>query len=212
VLLNKADLAIDLEARVADVETIAIGVPVLALSALDGRGLDALAPWLGPARTVALLGSSGVGKSTLVNALLGVGRQSTAPVREHDSRGRHTTTQRELVPLPGGAWLVDTPGMRVLQLWTGDEDLAGAFPDIAALAAACRFRDCDHESEPGCAVRAAIDGGALDPSRLGSWRKLQREREWLATRQDVRASAARKARWKAIRKSMKHHPKARRNR
>jgi ribosome biogenesis GTPase len=208
IVLNKADLAEDLEASVAEVEAVAVGVPVVAVSAAEGRGLDALAPWLAPARTVALLGSSGVGKSTLVNALLGEARQATGAVRDDDSRGRHTTTHRELVPLPGGAVLLDTPGMRELQLWAGEESLESAFPDVKALAAACRFRDCAHEGEPGCAVLGAVAAGALDAARLESWRKLQRELHWLATRQDARARAAEQAKWKQITKSMKHHPKA----
>jgi ribosome biogenesis GTPase len=184
---------------------------VIALSALEGRGLGALAPWLVAGRTIALLGSSGAGKSTLANALLGETRQSTGEVREDDSRGRHTTTRRELMALPGGALLVDTPGMRALGLWTDEEALAGAFPDVEALAATCRFRDCAHRAEPGCAVREAVEHGALDPARFASWEKLQRELEHLAARTDRRVAAQRKARWKAIHVSMKHHPKLRKD-
>jgi ribosome biogenesis GTPase len=210
VVLNKADLAADLERRVAEVESVAPGVSVLAVSALEGEGLEALGPWLAPGRTVALLGSSGVGKSTIANALLGGLRQETGAVREDDSHGRHTTTRRELVPLPGGALLIDTPGMRELQLWGGDEGLDGTFPDVATLAARCRFRDCGHAGEPGCAVREAVEAGRLDESRLESWHKLQRELTRLAARQDARARAAQEAKWKAISRSMKHHPKAHR--
>ncbi len=208
LLLNKADLDADPAARVAEVEALAPGVPVLALSALEGAGLDALAPWLGAGRTVALVGSSGVGKSTLVNALLGDERQATGAVREDDSRGRHTTTHRELVPLPGGALLLDTPGMRRLDLWLDGEGLDGAFPEIAEFARSCRFRDCSHEREPGCAVRAALQSGALAAERWESWCKLQRELRWLETRQDAAARAAEEKKWKAITRSMKHHPKA----
>lgn len=208
VVLNKSDLAVALDLRVAEAESVAPGVPVVAVSALAGHGLDALGPWLEPGRTVALLGSSGVGKSTIVNALLGAQRQETRAVRADDSRGRHTTACRELVALPGGALLLDTPGMRELQLWGGDDGVHDAFPDVAALAQACRFRDCAHGGEPGCAVRAAVESGRLDASRLESWHKLRRELRWLATRQDARARAAEEARWKAISRSIKRHPKA----
>ncbi len=208
VVLNKADLADDLEARLDEVRGVAPGVDVIALSALEGEGVEALASWLLPGRTLALLGSSGVGKSTLANALLGEARIATGAVREDDSRGRHTTTHRELLVLPCGALLLDTPGMRELQLWADEDALDGAFPEIAALAASCRFGDCAHESEPGCAVLAAEADGTLDAERLASWRKLQRELKWLASRQDARARAEEEARWKAIHKSMKHHPKA----
>lgn len=208
VVLNKADLADDVEARVAAVAALAPGAAVVALSALAGAGVDALARWLGAGRTVALIGSSGVGKSTLVNALLGAERQATGGVREHDSRGRHTTTHRELVPLPGGALLLDTPGMRELQLWGDETGLDDAFPEVAALAAGCRFRDCRHEREPGCAVLGALERGELEAERFESWRKLQRELAWLAARQDARARAAAESKWKAVTRSMKHHPKA----
>jgi ribosome biogenesis GTPase len=175
VVLNKADLAADPAEPAAAAAAAAPGVPVVAVSALTTAGLDGLAPWLQPARTVALLGSSGVGKSTLLNTLLGSERQRTAPVRPDDSRGRHATTRRELVALPGGALLLDTPGLRELGLWITGEGLDGAFPDVATLAAGCRFRDCGHADEPGCAVRAAAEAGRLDPQRLESWRRLQRE-------------------------------------
>ena len=210
LVLNKADLGERVEERVAEAAAAAPGVAVVALSARERTGLQALGAWLEPGRTVALLGSSGAGKSTLVNALLGEERQATGEVREDNSRGRHTTTRRELIVLPGGALLIDTPGLRELQLWSGEESLAGAFPDVEALAASCRFRDCRHAGEPGCAVRAAVESGALEAERFESWVKLQRELRWLDVRQDQRARAEQEARWKAITKSMKHHPKAHR--
>ncbi len=210
LVLNKADLADDVAARVAEVELAAPGVAVVPLCAESGIGVEALGRWLVPGRTLVLLGSSGVGKSTLANVLLGEARQSTGAVRAHDSRGRHTTTRRELVELPGGAWLIDTPGMRELALWAGEEALSDAFPDVEALAAECRFGDCRHESEPGCAVRSAERDGRLDSERLASWRKLQRELHWLAMKQDQRLRAAETARWKRLHKAMKDHPKVKR--
>jgi len=210
VVLNKADLlgGGELQRCVAEAGATAPGVPVVTVSALSACGLEPLAPWLEARRTVALLGSSGVGKSTMVNALLGTRRQPTGTVRAADSRGRHVTSRRELVPLPGGALLIDTPGLRELGLWGGGDGLDGAFPDVVALGRGCRFRDCAHADEPGCAVRAAVEAGELDPARLESWRKLQREARWLATRQDARARAAEEAKWKMISRSAKRHPKA----
>lgn len=210
VVLNKADLAADVAARVAETEAVTPGAPVIALSALDGSGLDALAPWLVHGHTIALIGSSGAGKSTLTNALLGESRQATGAVRDDDSRGRHTTTHRELVPLPSGALLLDTPGMRELQLWGEESGLDGAFPEVALIATRCRFRDCEHATEPGCAITAALADGSLEPARLAAWRKLQRELRHLAGRQDARIRAEDEAKWKAIHKEMRHHPKANR--
>ena len=150
--------------------------------ARDGSGLSAVRASLGRGRTIALLGSSGVGKSTLVNGLLGMERQATAAVREADDRGRHTTTSRELVALPGGGLVIDTPGLREVQLWLDEDALAAGFADVEAAAQRCRFRDCRHEGEPGCAVAEALASGSLDPGRLESYRKLQRELQLLETR------------------------------
>ena len=209
ILLNKTDLCEDPDARTAEIEAIAAGVAVHALSALRAQGLDVLSPYLASGRTVALLGSSGVGKSTLVNALLGEDRQATGEVREDDQRGRHTTTHRELIPLPGGALLLDTPGMRELQLWGEGDGLEAAFEDIESLAGRCRFRDCAHAAEPGCAVHAAIADGSLDPDRFSSWRKLQREQRAFAARHDQRLRRERKAYWKSITKAVRDRPNRR---
>ncbi|MGA2531459.1 MAG: ribosome small subunit-dependent GTPase A [Candidatus Aminicenantales bacterium] len=187
IVLNKSDLRDDLAEAVAEVEAIALGTPVTAVSARDGLNVDSLRRHVGPGKTAALIGSSGAGKSTLINRLLGRDRLPAGPVRESDSRGRHTTSRRELIALPDGALLIDTPGMRELQLWADEESLASAFGDVEEIAARCRFADCRHESEPGCAVREALAKGALDPGRLGSFLKQRCELERLALKQDSRA-------------------------
>ncbi|MBD2256082.1 ribosome small subunit-dependent GTPase A [Pseudanabaena sp. FACHB-2040] len=209
IVLNKADDCEDLETRLEAVEGIALGVPVVPISALTGSGIEALEPYLQPGQTVALIGSSGVGKSTLTNSLLGDSLQETRAVRANDQRGRHTTTHRHLLRLPSGALLIDTPGMRELQLWSTAEGLETAFSEVETLAQQCRFRDCQHQQEPGCAVQAAIATGDLDPARLHSYHKLQREQRHLAERQDSLASLNTKRRWKAIHKAMRHDPKRR---
>jgi ribosome biogenesis GTPase len=209
IVLNKADVCADLEDAIAQVEAVAIAVPIHPISAATGQGLAQLEPYLAPGKTVALIGSSGVGKSTLTNYLLGTQQQAIQAVRADDSRGRHTTTHRQLLPLPSGALLIDTPGMRELQLWTSGAGLEETFGDIAALAANCKFRDCHHEDEPGCAVQGAIAAGTLSPQRWQSYRKLQREQQWVEQRQDVHARQNTKRRWKQITQSMRHHPKYR---
>ncbi len=205
VLLNKADLCAvaDTDARKAEVEAVAPGVPVHVVSGRSGDGMEALAPYLAPGLTVALLGSSGVGKSTIVNRLLGEERQRTSEVREHDQRGRHTTTYRELIVLPGGAVLVDTPGLREIQLWGTEEGLETAFDDVARLATGCRFHDCRHRGEPGCAVLAAVEAGELDEGRLASHRKLEAELRHLAVKADLGLEAEQKAKWRSIHKAQR---------
>jgi ribosome biogenesis GTPase len=190
VLLNKADLPdAPLEAALGELRAVAGGAPVLPISARTGEGVDALAAMLAPDRTAVLLGSSGAGKSTLANALLGGDYLATAAVREDDDRGRHTTTHRELFELPGGGALIDTPGLRAVGVTDTPDSADGPFADIAELARACRFGDCTHTSEPGCAVREAADAGDLDPARLESYFALQAEGRYERERSDARAKA-----------------------
>ncbi len=198
IVLNKLDVCDNHAAKVTAVEEIAPGTEVLAISAQ--QSVEALRS-LVRGRTVVLLGSSGAGKSTIVNGLLRGQSQSTQPVRAADSRGRHTTTSRMLLPLPEGGAIIDTPGMRELQLWATEESLDRVFEEIANLAERCRFGDCSHNTEPGCEVRAALETGRLDPSRWESYRKLQRE---VRRHEDP---AGLKKEWKAIHKAMRHHPK-----
>ena len=197
IVLTKADLVDDPAPAVAQVESVAYGVPVIATSTVTMLGLDTLRALLPVGVTGALLGSSGVGKSTLVNALAGDERLLTREIRD-DGRGRHTTVRRELIVLTDGGLIVDTPGMRELQLWDADEGLEEAFEDVTGLFAGCRFSDCAHDTEPGCAVRAALDDGTLALDRWESYQKLQRELEHLEHRLDKRAQAEARRRWRII--------------
>jgi ribosome biogenesis GTPase / thiamine phosphate phosphatase len=203
VLLNKSDLCADAEGKKQEVEAIASGVDVCLLSAFNKAEVDKLYRYITPGKTIAFLGSSGVGKSTIINSLLGGDLLKTGEVSELGSRGRHTTTFRELIILPNGGMVIDTPGMRELQVWGEREGLDHAFEDIAELSKGCRFKDCSHEAEPGCAVREAIDGGALDQKRFANFVKLKKEFAYLSDRQTMKASAIEKSRWKGISKQAK---------
>jgi ribosome biogenesis GTPase len=207
VLLSKADLCSDRQQAVDEIMATAPLVDVHILSALTGEGLDALTPYIGPGKTVVLLGSSGVGKSTLINRLLGSEAQKTLAIRSSDERGRHATSYRRLFLMPAGGVLIDTPGMREFQLWDGQSGLEDVFDEIGQLSANCRFRDCRHETEPGCAVLAAIADGTLDPDRVANHRKLQRELEFLDRRRDAAAMAEQRKLWKQRSREMKHHYK-----
>ena len=205
ILVNKADLSDDPEGAAAALRARLPLVDVVVASALHARGLEALAPYLRPAATVALVGSSGAGKSTLVNRLLGRDALKTAGVSAVDEkrRGRHTTTSRQLVVLPGGALLIDTPGMRELQPWADAGAVDAAFDDVAGIARACRFGDCAHDGEPGCAVEEAVASGRLDPDRLANYRRLAREAAYEARRHDKAAAAEHKRKWKQIHRANK---------
>ncbi|MGY1693050.1 ribosome small subunit-dependent GTPase A [Geodermatophilus sp. SYSU D01105] len=205
VVLTKADLCDDVPAAVRAVAEDVLGVEVRAVSAVTGAGVEEVRALVGPGRTAAMVGPSGVGKSSLANALLGRPLIATGAVRESDGRGRHTTTARELHLLPGGGLLVDTPGMRELGL-VDDEGIDTAYADVTELAAGCRFRDCGHRGEPGCAVAAAIADGRLDPARYTAWRKLQAEARRQELRADARARAAEHARVRALHRAMRAQP------
>lgn len=205
VVLSKADLCPDVAQAMAAVEAVAIGVPIHAVSCVTGKGVEELRALIGGNRTVALLGSSGVGKSTLINFLLDKEALPTGELRR-DGRGRHTTTNRELVALPGGGLVLDTPGLRELQLWDAGDGLGTTFGDVEALFDHCRFRDCSHRREPGCAVKRALADGSLDVERWHSYNKLQRELHALELKQDRRARAEA---GKAVRRRARarRHPK-----
>lgn len=206
VLLNKADLAPTLDLNLEEILnrlTTATGAPVLPISAATGHGLQSVNDIMASGETAALIGSSGVGKSTLVNRLLGHALQATAAVSESDNRGRHTTTIRSMFVMPGGWLLIDMPGLREVQLWARPDYLEPDFQDIDQIAQNCRFRDCTHSGEPGCAIAEST----IDPARLDNYRKLQRELDHLDRKVDKRLMSENKSRWKVIHKAMRHHPK-----
>jgi len=201
-VLTKADRFADVGAMVAEVEAVAVGVPVWVVSAVTGEGVVEVRARVGPGRTAVLVGSSGVGKSTLVNLWLGEELLATSETRADDDEGRHTTTRRELLLLPGGGIVVDTPGIRELQLWDAAASgaLEEAFSDVEELAATCRFHDCAHGVEPGCAVQAALADGSLPRERYASWQKLQRELHSIAIRADARLRKEERKRWHMVTK------------
>jgi ribosome biogenesis GTPase len=207
IVLNKSDLCDAVSERLKQVTAVAQRIPVLVMSARESVQHLRVAI---RGRTVAFLGSSGVGKSTIVNSLTGEQSQTTLPVREADSRGRHATTSRMLFPLPEGGAIIDNPGMRELQLWATEDSLDGVFDDVAALASQCRFRDCTHKNEPECAVQSALRRGEIDPSRWRSYCKLQAELRHEMLQGDALARTNDRAKWKAIHKAMRNHPKYRR--
>jgi ribosome biogenesis GTPase / thiamine phosphate phosphatase len=203
VVLNKADLCPDVDTYVQEVEQAAMGVPIHVVSAFTGQGMEELGQYLKAGGTVAFLGSSGVGKSALINTLLGEERQAVGEVRASDHEGRHTTTRRELLFLPGGGTVIDTPGIREIHIWGDEEGLDAAFQDISELAQKCRFSDCRHDREPGCAVQEALAAGELDMKHFKNYLQLQRELRHQIARQEGKAALEEKLRWKQISKIQK---------
>ena len=201
--MSKMDLDGEWEERLRDAERLAAGVPALATSATEGIGLEGIAALLAGGRTGVLLGPSGSGKSELTNALLGERRQETRPVRKSDARGRHATTRRELFRLPAGGLLIDTAGLREYQPWGAEGELEGVFGEVAELAAGCRFRDCRHDGEPGCAVQRALGDGSLDWERFEHYLRLRREQAHQEARRSAPANRTEKERWKKISKMQK---------
>lgn len=203
VVLNKTDLVTATDEYLDQMSKVAFGVPVIPVCGLTSSGIEKLSAHIKPGKTVVFLGSSGVGKSTIINRLFGTDRQRVNSVREGDQKGRHTTTSRELIVLPTGGILIDTPGMREFQPWMGEDEIEGAFSDIEEFSRNCRFRDCTHESEPGCAVQEAIRTGAIDPGRYKNYTRMKREARFIEERANVGVKQAEKNRWKAITKLQK---------
>lgn len=201
VVLNKADLSENIEEEIEKIEEVALGVPILPISAKTGEGIDSLLQYIQKGQTVTLLGSSGVGKSSIINCLLGEELIKVGGLRKSDGRGKHTTTYRELLVLPEGGIVIDTPGMRELQIWSENEGLEKTFGDIEELAAKCKFNDCSHQTEPGCAIQAALENSTLDKKRYEGYLKLQKELAHLKTRQDQKETRRISREWdKRVRK------------
>ncbi len=209
VVLNKSDICDEVQDRRLDVEAVAFGAPVCVISALSESDLDCLWEQIRNGETICFLGSSGVGKSTIINRLLGEEKQAVREVRSADAKGRHTTTRRELFSLPSGAYLIDTPGLREVQLWSADDGMAAGFPEIEDLAAGCFFADCSHTSEKGCAVIEALEDGRLSRDRYDGYLKIQREQSWLKEKQETAGRVNRKRRFKEISKEIRKFYKER---
>lgn len=210
LILNKLDACNDFDVRIVQLRAAHVDVPFHAVSALRGEGLGDLRQYLDPGATVALCGSSGAGKSTIANGLLGEAWQRTCETREDDAKGRHTTTTRSLFALPSGAFLIDTPGMRELHLWTSSESISESFADIDEYAAACRFGDCTHTSEPGCRIREALEAGTLDAGRLENYRKLLREQAYLERQTGSWAERSERRKWKNLQRGAREQSRFKR--
>jgi ribosome biogenesis GTPase / thiamine phosphate phosphatase len=203
IVLNKADVAEGLDEKLEAIADVSGNAPIIAVSALTGENIERLRAYTQEGQTIALMGSSGVGKSSIINALLGDPRQEVSHVSDSNAKGRHTTTHRELVKLPDGGLIMDTPGMRELQLWSTEESLDESFSDIVEIADECHFSDCSHETEPGCAIQSALSSGDLEPGRWKSYQKLQREIRHFETRNDIHAMLKQKELWKKVHKNLK---------